>query len=234
MSFIKNMSTKKIILRYFLEFIVIFLGISISFYFEKQNAISYKEDLKNQSLKRILKNIEVDIKDYNFNIAAHKMAIKSADWLYKKSNNLSSQSKDSIGYHYGIATTVNTFFVDNQEEYRGLQNSGLIELIENDLVVIGLQNKYTQHNFLKFLEKYIMDMKDPLFDFLYKNTKLISKKTNSLGMVYDRTYVGKGFPNDILERVNETITWHSYYLNRVLIRKEKDESLIDLIKNEIN
>jgi hypothetical protein len=226
---------KKIILRYILEFIVIVVGISLSFYFEKQNAISYKEDLKNQSLKRILKNIEVDIKDYKFNIAAHKMAIKSANWLYIKSNTLSSQSKDSIGYHYGIATNVNTIFVDNQEEYRGLQNSGLIELIENDLVVIGLQNKYTQHNFLKWLEKYILGMKDPqLFDFLFKNTKLLSKKTNSLGFVYNRTFIGKGFPNDILERINETITWHTYYLNQVLQQKEKDERLIELIKTEIN
>tara|TARA_B110000003_G_scaffold87853_3_gene89921 strand:+ start:1941 stop:2621 length:681 start_codon:yes stop_codon:yes gene_type:complete len=225
---------KKIILRYILEFIVIVVGISLSFYFEKQNAISYKEDLKNQSLKRILKNIEVDIKDYKFNIAAHKMAIKSADWLYNKSSNLSSQSKDSIGYHYGIATTVNTFFVDNQEEYRGLQNSGLIELIENDLVVIGLQNKYTQHNFLKQLEEYIMDMKNPLFDFLFKNTKLLSKKTNDLGLVYDRTFTGLGFPNDILERINESITWHIFYLNLVLSQKEKDERLIELIKTEIN
>ena len=32
---------------------------------------------------------------------------------------------------------MNTVIIDNQEEYRGLQNSGLIELIENDTVVVG-------------------------------------------------------------------------------------------------
>mgnify|MGYP001380586921 FL=1 len=110
----KKVNMNKLIIRYVLEFLVIVIGISLSFYFEKQNAIAYKEDLKNQSLKRILKNIEVDLNDYSFNIEAHNMAIKSADWLYEKSNNLSLYSKDSIGYHLGIATTINTIFVDNQ------------------------------------------------------------------------------------------------------------------------
>ena len=72
-------------------------GISLSFYFEKQNAIAYKEDLKNQSLKRILKNIEVDLNDYSFNIEAHNMAIKSADWLYEKSQ---LETNDSIRHQY--------------------------------------------------------------------------------------------------------------------------------------
>ena len=70
---------KKYFIKYVLEFLVIVIGISLSFYFEKQNAISYKEELKNQSLKRILKNIEVDIEDYNFNIEAHELSIKSAN-----------------------------------------------------------------------------------------------------------------------------------------------------------
>ena len=55
---------KKFYLKYALEFIVIVLGISLSFYVEKLNAKNYKENLKNQSLKRILKNIEVDTGDF--------------------------------------------------------------------------------------------------------------------------------------------------------------------------
>ena len=72
---------KKQLIRYFLEFLVIVLGISISFYLEKQNAIKYKETLKNQSLSRILTNCKVDHEDYLFNLEAQKIAIKSGQWI---------------------------------------------------------------------------------------------------------------------------------------------------------
>ncbi len=132
---------KKQLIRYFLEFLVIVLGISISFYLEKQNAIKYKETLKNQSLSRILNNCKVDQVDYLFNLEAQKIAIKSGQWIVDNQDNLSQFSRDSIGYHIGAAITINTIFVDNQEEYRGLQNSGLIELIDNESVVTALQKK---------------------------------------------------------------------------------------------
>lgn len=226
---------KKRILKHFFEFLVIVAGISLSFYVEKQNAIAYKEQLKNQSLNRILNNIAVDIDDFEFNIAAHKMAIKSADWLIDNIQNNSIKSNDSIGYHLGIAVSVNTIFVDNQEEYRGLQNSGLIELIENEAVVTALQNKYTNHNFYKQLEKYIMDSKNLLFDFLFQNTQLRSKKLNKLGLVYDRLFIGNTpFPNEIIQRINESVTWHSFYLDRILYQMETDKALIALINEEIN
>ena len=44
---------KKYLLKYSLEFLVIVMGISISFLIEKRNAKDYQEELKNQSLKRI-------------------------------------------------------------------------------------------------------------------------------------------------------------------------------------
>ena len=37
---------KKIAINYFLDIIVIIIGISISFYLEKQSALAYKEELK--------------------------------------------------------------------------------------------------------------------------------------------------------------------------------------------
>ena len=87
---------KKQLLRYFLEFLVIVLGISISFYLEKQNAIKYKETLKNQSLSRILNNCKVDQVDYLFNLQAQKIAIKSGQWIVDNQYNLSQFSRDSI------------------------------------------------------------------------------------------------------------------------------------------
>ena len=59
---------KKYLFKYSLEFLVIVMGISISFFIEKRNAKDYQEELKNQSLKRIIKNIEVDLIDLKYNI----------------------------------------------------------------------------------------------------------------------------------------------------------------------
>ena len=45
---------KKLALKYLLEFLVIFIGISLSFYVEEVGKQKNKEELKNQSLNRIL------------------------------------------------------------------------------------------------------------------------------------------------------------------------------------
>ena len=136
---------KKYLLKYSLEFLVIVMGISISFFIEKRNAKDYQEELKNQSLKRIIKNIEVDIIDLKYNIKVNTIATNATNWLVKNNTNYSNISKDSIGIYLNNAILLNTVFVDNQEEYRALQNSGLIELIENEKAVTALQNKYIYH-----------------------------------------------------------------------------------------
>ena len=147
---------KKYFFRYSLEFLVIVMGISISFFIEKRNAKDYQEELKNQSLKRIIKNIEVDIKDLKFNFNVQTIASNATDWLVKNNTNYSNISQDSIGIYLNNAILLNTIFVDNQEEYRALQNSGLIELIENEKAVTALQNKYMRHEFYKKIEDIII------------------------------------------------------------------------------
>ena len=51
---------RQTVVKYFLEFFVIVVGISISFYVENYNEAMKKEELKNQSLNRILENLKVD------------------------------------------------------------------------------------------------------------------------------------------------------------------------------
>ena len=147
---------RKYLLKYSLEFLVIVMGISISFFIEKRNAKDYQEELKNQSLKRIIKNIEVDIIDLKYNIKVNTIASNATNWLVKNNTNYSNISKDSIGIYLNNAILLNTVFVDNQEEYRALQNSGLIELIENEKAVTALQNKYIYHGFYKKIEDVII------------------------------------------------------------------------------
>ena len=142
---------------YVVEFAVILLGISVSVFIEKNNARDYKESVKDQSLSRILTNIRQDSADYVFNMSVHKPAAESCAWMFERRDNIAAEHPDSVGKHCSMCLMAQTIFMDNQEEYRTLQNSGLIELIENDKLARALQGKYVQHEFLRKIEKFVAD-----------------------------------------------------------------------------
>ena len=148
------------LLKYALEFIVIIAGILVSFYIEKQNTISYKDELKNQSLDRLISNIENDIKDSKFNYNIHSKGAKFGKIILTRSNDLYLNDKDSLGYYLKSVSLFGTSFVDNQEEYSTLRNSGLMELIDNDVLVSKLQSKYSDHSHFKRLELGYQDLKN--------------------------------------------------------------------------
>ena len=226
---------KKYLIKYSLEFLVIFMGISISFLIEKRNAKDYQEELKNQSLKRIIKNIEVDIIDLKYNIKVNTIASNATDWLVKNNDNYSNISKDSIGIYLNNAILSNTVFVDNQEEYRALQNSGLIELIENEKAVTALQNKYIYHEFYKKIEDVILKEAFFLSDFIYENTLLKSQILNENGLIYDRVYLMKNkIPHKVLERLKTKGFSHSFYADKIKSRIRNDSLLIEYLKTETN
>ena len=74
---------KKLLVKYLIEFLVIFFGITISFYWEKQNALSYKEELKNASLTKIKQNILYEKNDFELNLGVHNDAVKAIYNLYE-------------------------------------------------------------------------------------------------------------------------------------------------------
>ena len=223
---------KRLAIKYSLEIIVIIFGISISFYMEKQNAKSYKEDLKNQSLNRVLSNIKVDQGDFKFNRKANLQAIKSGQWLYNRKDSLDHYSKDSIGYHLTMATYCNTVFVDNQEEYRGLQNSGLIELIENEAVVERLQQKYTIHEFMKKIEGYI-NQDGLLQDYFIHNTTRSKDMDIFMDFVVPSAMKQKNIEAHIMEKIALKGDIHKFYVKLIDGQLSRDSILVELIKEEV-
>jgi hypothetical protein len=225
---------KKYIIRYSLEFLVIVLGISLSFYIEKSNANNYKQILKNQSLTRISKNIKVDIADMKYNYKAHNIASKSIEWIVKNNSQLLNKPKDSIGFYLTNAISLGTIFVDNQEEYRALQNSGLIELIELEEVVLALQNKYSSHEFYKQLGNIINTKNIELEVILYENTILENENLNELGFPAGRIFTGDEKISQFdIERLKDKKFWHDFYKKRITVLMKNDSTLVELIKNEI-
>ena len=225
---------RKVATKYFLEFLVIVVGISISFYVENYNEKAKKEELKNQSLNRIKENLKVDNRDKKFNYNAHKQSLESSNWLLKNRNDLGKFSRDTIGFHLSRAINFITYFVDNQEEYKTIQNSGYIEYIHNERLVKLLQSKFVNHSFMKTIEEEIRNKAKPLADFEFKNSKINSDSMYLGSYLIDKTYVGDlDIPNEIYDRILEKATYQTYYTNFIELMFKKDSLLLDQIESEL-
>ena len=226
---------KKLAIKYLLEFIVIVIGISLSFYVEEIDKQKDKEEFKNQSLNRILQNLESDIRDNKWNLKAVSKSIESGEWIYKNRKKLKKYSRDSIGFHLARANGFTTIFVDNQEEYSTLKSSGYLELIENESIVKSLQNKYSNHAWMKEVERFIIKKSDILIDFEFKNSELNSESLNDLGFLVDKKYIGNlNIPKEIIGRIIDKKFWQKYHLNSIKNRLRRDSILIEEITKEIN
>ena len=226
---------KKLAVKYLLEFFVIVIGISLSFYVEEIDKQKDKEEFKNQSLNRILQNLESDIRDNKWNFKTVSKSIESGEWIYKNRKKLNKYSRDSIGFHLTRANGFLTVFVDNQEEYSTLKSSGYLELIENESIVKSLQNKYSNHAWMKEVERFIIKKSDILIDFEFKNSELNSESLNDLGFLVDKKYIGDlNIPKEIIGRITDKKFWQKYHLNSIKNRLRRDSILIEEITKEIN
>ena len=222
---------KKLAVKYLLEFLVIVIGVSISFYAERYNDSLDKIQLKNQSLNRILENLKGDNGDNRFNYKVHNESLMSSEWILTNRNNLSAYSRDTIGFHLSRAINFITYFVDNQEEYKTIQNSGYIEYIENESLVKGLQGKYVQHKFMKSLEEEIRSKANVLADFEFKNSKINSDSLYMGSYLIYKTYIGDmEIPNEFYDRIIEKASYQKIYLGLIKRRIQRDS----ILENEIN
>ena len=225
---------KKTIVKYFFEFIVIVIGVSISFYAENYNDSLNKIQLKNQSLNRILENLKIDNTYNRFNYKAHSESLISSEWILTNRNNLSAYSRDTIGFHLSRAINIITYFVDNQEEYKTIQSSGYIEYIENESLVKGLQYKYVIHELMKFIEGEIRSRAKVLADFEFKNSKINNDSMYMGFYLINKRYIGDlEIPNEFYDRIIEKASFQKIYLSQIKRRIQRDSILANEINKEI-
>ena len=225
---------KKLILKYLLEFIVIVFGVSLSFYVENYIENKKKDGLKNQSLNRILQNIETDMRDNNVNLKFHSGSLSSSYWLIKNKKKLSNFSRDTVGYHFSKAIDEVSYFVDNQEEYRTLQSSGYMELIENDELVKNLQKKYSEHAFMKTIEAQIIERSKKLMEFQFINSSIMNDTI--LGVYkFNKKFTGNlNIPNNVFDRIIDKAFFDWFYIRFIKNRLKDDSLIIKQINKEIN
>ena len=226
---------KNLIAKYLIELIVIITGISLSFYVDELGKYNNNEKLKNQSLNRILQNLEGDIEDNKWNYKAVSRSLESGDWIFKNRNRLNKFSRDTIGFHLTRANNFLTIFTDNQEEYFTLKSSGYIELIKNESIVKSLQKKYVKHTWMKELEKIIFRISNTPIEYEHKNSEFVNDSLKDLVFYVGKRYVGDlNFPREIIGKIKEKMFWQYYYLNTIKERLKKDSLLIVEIKNEVS
>ena len=224
---------KKHIFKYLIEFLVVVSGIIISLNIEKNKALDYKNDLKDQSLRRLIKNIEQDIKDSEINKGIYQTGIKACNRLIANSNNLFKNHKDSLGYYLNAINMSGTIFVDNQEEYLTLRNSGFLELIEDDSLVTSIQKKYSHHSFYKSIENYIKDINDDLNDVTYSKTSFKAKGKSGVIGNYGSYIHSQNLTNYDLNIISRKKDISIFYLEFIESSIKSDQALIELIKMEI-
>lgn len=230
------MNFKKLLTRYLLEFIVIVFGISISFYIEKVNLNSYNEKLKNISLEKIYKNLTQDLEDLEYNISVHKDFASSGNHIIQRGDYLFENEKDSLGYHLSLISTGLTFFLDNKEEYSGMKNSGLIELIENQDLVSSLQTRYAETKIFKVFDDLFLRLYMELKSIAFKDISNQRKAFETFyGPLTYGAYIGdKPINGETINYIIEKTGFHNFYIQIMESRINEDKKILKLIEEELN
>ena len=125
-----NKKTKKYLLKYTLEFFVIFLGISLSFMINSWNEAKKDEILEIKYLKSLKEEYISNLKGFDESYSYHKPRWDNMEKFYKFSNKNSFKEMDSIV----SILTINWSFNPNLGATNSLITSGYIELIKNDAI----------------------------------------------------------------------------------------------------
>lgn len=128
-----------------------------------------------------------------------------------------------------------TIFIDNQEEYRTLQNSGLIELIRSDSLVQALQSKYAQHDALiKGLESFINEHCDMDMTLIYNQFSTVSGPEKWFdGWSVKRKWDGSPLPDSFFELLEDVSPYHHNFTPIMEERMAADEQLMRWISAEV-
>jgi len=224
---------KKHVFKYLIEFLVVVSGIIISLNIEKGNALDYKNELKNQSLKRLMKNIDQDIRDSKLNKKIHLNGIRFSERILNNHESLFDSDKDSLGYYLSVISYSESVFVDNQEEYLTLRNSGFLELIDDDELVRLLQEKYSKHSFYKTIENYIRAQNNIITNSVLEKTSYISSGSNNFFGNYGNYESKQKLSNYELNAIQRKKVFCEFYIAQINIGLESDSLLISRIKKEI-
>tara|TARA_B110000014_G_scaffold135483_1_gene93726 strand:- start:1124 stop:1825 length:702 start_codon:yes stop_codon:yes gene_type:complete len=123
---------KNYIIKYSFEFIVIFLGILISLYFEQSRQDRIENERKNNSIEQLIKVIDQDIIQIDNFIKLQQMSLESSDKLFDNLNGEIQLSNDKIMYNISSVGRALKSFFPQEGIFNQLISSDLIKRIKSE------------------------------------------------------------------------------------------------------
>lgn len=231
---------KKNWLEYLLEFLMIFLAVTMGFFAEQIRERYVEGEHEQQSMISLAKDLESDTLQFNRIIKFHEVKISRIDSLlvYFAGN---SFEKIPV-YQYGLVNKLfgHMAFFQNSGTLDQLNNSGGLRLIRKRKVVDSIDAYVQQVKRLGLRDIYETDF---MIDFNKQAQKVFSGKS-ALKIFTDSVYFNKQIlpgemvkMNDIFldEFLNNLLLYRSFMqteLSLQLVIDDRAKNLLALIKNE--
>lgn len=188
---------KNILARGGIEFLAVMLGLSGSLWVDNTVKENDHKTQNNKILKRLYNNLEADSIDAVWNYKAHSIGLKGSENILKwcDSNPTFLSVNDSVEKDIS-SMIIGTLFVNNDEEYNALKNSGRMDLINNEKIIIKLHKYYTTLGFIKDIDNqfnnYTENQIKPFLS-LYSNEYLFDEnvKKNIIYKTYQKINIIK-------------------------------------------
>jgi hypothetical protein len=215
---------KKYLLKYTLEFIVIFLGISLSFFINNWNESNKNEELEIKYLKSLKEEYESNLMLFDQSFSHHIPRWNNLDVFFNFSNKNSFEEMDSVVN----ILTINWSFNPNLGATNSLISSGYIELLKNDEIkklvsrMPFLIDDYTEEE--KRTELVCVEMGYYLTEHYVYNPRNEKEKKQCVNLILSTPFRNKIYD---MQLWLESIILEGPVLRKNFVR------LIELIENEI-
>ena len=232
---------KKYFLKYGFEFVVIFLGILISLYFEQSRQDRIENERKNNSIEQLIKVIDQDLFQIDNFILLQKMSLESSDKLYDNLRYNEELSEDKIIYHISSVGRALKSFFPQEGIFNQLISSDLIKRIRSETLKSKLFKLFNED--LKRHDVHTKEYDDffLLFNynlsvnfFLEHNWKTDATEVNQIEIkkykFNNSFYTSDEFFGNLIEARKNI----SAYLNELQDLKTKYSDLKSLCVDEIN
>ena len=157
---------KEYVVKYSFEFVVIFLGILISLYFEDARQDRVENERKNKSIEQLINVIDQDINQINNFIKLQEVSLVSSDILYDNLNNEINLSEEKIMYHISSVGRALKSFFPQEGIFNQLISSDLIKRIKSETLKTKLFKLFNED--LRRHDVHTKEYDDFFLDFNYK------------------------------------------------------------------
>ncbi len=233
---------------YFLEFLMIFLAVTMGFFAESYREHRVNNEKEKQSIASLIRCLENDTLLLNTMIHSNMMVATYLDSLIQlKDADLTTEENKQKFNEYGSGFCQNWFFKTNDAAMQQLKSSGMLRLIGNQKIIDGifgyeLKNKITagQEADIYFLFKeFFMDFRKVVDLSFMRDTSVTGytvtgnfflfhyKKTTQLIVVNDPEKLKTIFSNAAVYA--SAVEAYAHLMRE---QKEYGVNLIDLLKKE--